>query len=157
MQMGQPIVFFRTEIFCLLPLVSPRRPIRILDRQVAQWVWQPVRKSVIQAHQLTVKNVIRPPVGHDVVKYPDHYVIVVCNAHQRNAGEWPLLQVERFPYKARNDFMRGCFRIRFASHVYDRSGKLHVRNKLERLAINSLENRAQYLMALRYNVEASFE
>ena len=52
----------------------------------------------------------------------------------------------------------GCgFRIRLASHVNYRSGKLHVRDKLKRLAVNGFENRAQYLVALRDYVQASFE
>ena len=114
-------------------------------------------KSVIQAHQLTVKNVVGPPVGHDVVKYSDHYVIVVGNAHQRNAGEWPLLQIKWFPDQARDYLVRGGFRIRLASHINHRSGKLHVRNKLEWFAINSFENCTQYLVALCDHVQAFFE
>src|SRR5580765_3015622 len=157
MEMGQPIIFFCSEIFGLFPLIAPCRPIRILDWQVAQRIWQSLRKSVIQAQQFTVKNVIRPPVRHNVMKYSYHYIVIVGDPHQRDAGKRPLLQIKRLPDEARDYLMSRSFWIRLTAHVDHRSGKLYICDKLEWFAVNGFEDRAQYLVALRHHVQASFK
>src|SRR5580765_215277 len=155
--LAQPVFFLLTESICLFPPVAPRGPIAILNGQFAKWIGAALRESLIKSEQLGIEDVIRPPVGHDMMNYSDHDMIVFGKTHQRYAHQRAVFEIEWLPDQAGNNFTSSCLRIKLTAHICDRHCHRRIGYKLKRLAVNRFENCTQTFMPLDNYIEAAFE